>query len=262
MPVRPTLPSRSLAPALLLAAALWSAPAWAEFETELLAVFCAACHGTDGNSIGVATPTIASLSPEYLVDSMIAYKTKTRRSTVMGRIAKGYSDADIDKLLICQALMEGREAEISLSPGFRWGATLLPGQDITMDDVYNQTAITYPAAYHMAMTGVRIRDILEDVADNLFNPNPYYQQGGDMVPVGGLGYAIDVSKPMGQRIGAMTLLRTGKAIDASASYAVAGWASVNEGTEGPPVFDLVRSFIERRQVVNIPENETVKVSGL
>ncbi|QQP88954.1 thiosulfohydrolase SoxB [Skermanella sp. TT6] len=163
--------------------------------------------------------------------------------------------------LICRALIEERDAEISLSPGFRWGATLLPGQDITMDDIYNQTAITYPAAYRMQMSGAQIKDILEDVADNLFNPDPYYQQGGDMVRVGGLGYAIDVSKPMGQRIGALTLLRTGQAIDASASYAVAGWASVNEGTEGPPVYDLVRRFIERRQVVNIPENETVKVSG-
>lgn len=98
MLVRPSIPSRRLGSALLLGAILWSAPALADLETELLAVSCAACHGTDGSSIGAATPTIASLSPEYFVDSMIAYKTETRPSTVMGRIAKGYSDAEIDKL--------------------------------------------------------------------------------------------------------------------------------------------------------------------
>ncbi|MGB0671710.1 MAG: thiosulfohydrolase SoxB, partial [Rhodospirillales bacterium] len=111
--------------------------------------------------------------------------------------------------LICQALLEGRDAEIAFSPGFRWGSSLPPGSAITMDDVYNQTAITYPAAYRLPMKGEQLKAILEDVADNLFNVDPYYQQGGDMVRVGGMGYQIDVGKPMGNRISNMTVLKTG-----------------------------------------------------
>ena len=105
--------------------------------------------------------------------------------------------------LICAALLQERDAEIALSPGFRWGTSVLPGSDITVEDVHNATAITYPPVYRMTMTGARLKEILEDVADNLFNPDPYYQQGGDMVPLGGLGYAIDVAAPMGQRISDM-----------------------------------------------------------
>src|SRR6185369_16228041 len=99
--------------------------------------------------------------------------------------------------LICQALLAERDAEIALSPGFRWGSSLLPGQDITGDDLYNQTAITYPAAYRTEMTGAYLNEVLEDVADNLFNPDPYYQQGGDMVRAGGLAYTLTVDKPAG-----------------------------------------------------------------
>jgi sulfur-oxidizing protein SoxB len=163
--------------------------------------------------------------------------------------------------LICRSLLQERDAEIALSPGFRWGATLLPGQDITVEDVYNQTAITYPAAYRMSMTGTQLKDILEDVADNLFNPDPYYQQGGDMVRVGGMGYAIDIGKPMGSRISDLTLLRTGQPIEAGKTYAVSGWASVNEGTEGPPVYDVLLKYIEGKKLINMPENRSVKVTG-
>ena len=161
--------------------------------------------------------------------------------------------------LICRTLIEERDAEIALSPGFRWGATLLPGQDITVEDVYSQTAITYPNAYRSEFTGAFLKEILEDVADNLFNPDPYYQQGGDMVRVGGMAYAIDIAKPIGQRISDMTLLRSGKPIEADRSYVVSGWASVNEGTEGPPVYDLLARHIERHRVVDIPENQTVRI---
>ncbi len=94
--------------------------------------------------------------------------------------------------LICAAVAEEREAEIALSPGFRWGTSVLPGSPITVEDIHNATAITYPQVYRMTMTGARLKEILEDVADNLFNPDPYYQQGGDMVRCGGLGYTIDV----------------------------------------------------------------------
>src|SRR3546814_904497 len=129
--------------------------------------------------------------------------------------------------------MAEREAEIALSPGFRWGASLLPGQPITGDTLYSQTAITYPNVYRNTMTGEYLKTVLEDVADNLFNPDPYYQQGGDMVRVGGMAYSIDVGKPIGQRISNMTLLRTGQPIDPAKNYTVAGWATINEGTEGP-----------------------------
>jgi S-sulfosulfanyl-L-cysteine sulfohydrolase len=161
--------------------------------------------------------------------------------------------------LICQALLEERDAEIALSPGFRWGSTLLPGQPVTYEDIYNQTAITYPNAYRSEMTGAQIKAILEDVADNLFNPDPYYQQGGDMVRVGGMSYAIDVSAPMGSRISAMTLLRTGAPVDPSARYVTAGWASVNEGVQGPPIYDLVIKHVERRKTIDMPERAAVTV---
>ena len=163
--------------------------------------------------------------------------------------------------LICNALMEERDAEISLSPGFRWGGSLIPGQDITVEDVFNQTAITYPNAYRTEFTGQFLREILEDVADNLFNTDPYYQQGGDMVRVGGMGYSIDPSKPIGQRISDMTSLKTGKPIDPKKNYVVSGWASVNEGTEGPPVYDLVSKYIEKKKSIDIPVNTNLRIIG-
>ena len=161
--------------------------------------------------------------------------------------------------LICQALLAERDAEIALSPGFRWGSSLLPNQDITGDDVFNQTAITYPAAYRTEMTGEYLKQVLEDVADNLFNPDPYYQQGGDMVRAGGLAYTIGVDKPVGQRISDMTLLKTGQKIDPDKKYVVTGWASINEGTEGPPVYDVVAQHIQRLQTVRLQPNRQVKV---
>lgn len=163
--------------------------------------------------------------------------------------------------LICQSLLAERDAEIALSPGFRWGSTLIPGQDITVEDVYNQTAITYPAAYRTEMKGSFLKEILEDVADNLFNPDPYYQQGGDMVRVGGMAYRINVGNKMGSRISDMTFLKTGKPIDPDRNYVVSGWASVNEGTEGPPVWDAVMNYIQKQGTVNVPENKNIKVEG-
>jgi sulfur-oxidizing protein SoxB len=163
--------------------------------------------------------------------------------------------------LICAAVMEGRDAEIALSPGFRWGTSVLPGAAITVEDIHNATAITYPQVYRMSMTGERLKEILEDVADNLFNPDPYYQQGGDMVRCGGLGYTIDLRQPMGSRIGAMTHLKSGKPIDPAKEYTVAGWASVNQGTEGPPVWELVEKYVAGRKTVRIPDNRAVKVVG-
>jgi len=162
--------------------------------------------------------------------------------------------------VICDALIAHRDAEIALSPGFRWGATLLPEQEITREDIYNATAITYPAAYRMTMTGARIKEVLEDVADNLFNPDPYYQQGGDMVRTGGLAYTIDIGKPMGRRISDLRLTRNGQVLDPTKDYVVSGWASVNEGTDGPPIWDVVEKHIRAKGgVVATRENEHVRV---
>jgi sulfur-oxidizing protein SoxB len=163
--------------------------------------------------------------------------------------------------LICQALLAERDAEIALSPGFRWGTSLLPGGEITVEDVYAQTAITYPNVYRSELTGGFLKEVLEDVADNLFNPDPYYQQGGDMVRAGGLSYTIDVRAKVGQRISDLRLTRTGERIEAAKTYTVAGWASVNEGTEGPPVWDLVMRHIEARKVVRLDENRSIRVVG-
>ena len=164
--------------------------------------------------------------------------------------------------LICQAMIEEREADISLSPGVRWGPSILPGQDITREDIWNVTSMSYGKVYRTEMTGEFIHIILEDVADNLFNPDPYYQQGGDMVRIGGMGYRIDINKSQGERISDLTLLKTGEKIDPSKVYIVAGWASVNEGTEGPQIWDLVENYISRNGSVKVHPNNSVQVTGV
>ncbi|TRD15143.1 thiosulfohydrolase SoxB [Palleronia caenipelagi] len=161
--------------------------------------------------------------------------------------------------LICDALLSQRDAEIALSPGVRWGPSLIPGQNITREDLWNVTSMTYPNAYRTEMTGEFLKVVLEDVADNIFNPDPYYQQGGDMVRTGGLGYRIDVNKPQGERISNMTLLSTGEAIDPARAYMVAGWASVNEGTEGPPIWDVVEAHIREQGTVSLAPRQSVDV---
>ena len=163
--------------------------------------------------------------------------------------------------LICQAMIEEREADISMSPGVRWGPSILPGQDITREDIWNVTSMSYGKVYRTEMTGEFLHVILEDVADNLFNPDPYYQQGGDMVRIGGMGYRIDINKPQGRRISDLRLLKTGERIDPSKNYIVAGWASVNEGTEGPQIWDLVENYIRRNGSVKVNPNNSVNVIG-
>jgi sulfur-oxidizing protein SoxB len=163
--------------------------------------------------------------------------------------------------LICDALISEREADIAMSPGVRWGPSLIPGQDITREDIFNVTSMTYGKAYRSEMTGEFIKVILEDVADNIFNPDPYYQQGGDMVRIGGMGYRIDINQPQGSRISDMVLLKTGEAIDPEKNYVVAGWASVNEGTEGPQIWDVVESHIRKQGTVRVAPNDSVKVIG-
>ena len=161
--------------------------------------------------------------------------------------------------LICNAIIDERGADIALSPGFRWGPSLIPGSKITIEDIYNATAMSYPKVYLTEMTGNTLKIILEDVADNLFNPDPYYQQGGDMVRVGGMGYKIDINKSQGNRISEMTMLKTGDRIEPEKNYKVGGWASVNESTEGPPVWDLVEKYIRRKKIIQIEKNNSVKV---
>ncbi len=181
-----------------------------------------------------------------------------RTETLLYR--RGSFNGTLDDL-ICEALLAERDAEIALSPGFRWGTSLLPGQEITREDIYNATAITYPAAYRTTMTGARLKEVLEDVADNLFNPDPYYQQGGDMVRVGGVSYTIDINQRIGSRISDLKLRRTGRPLDSAKEYTVAGWASVNEATEGPPVWDLVMNHVQKKGVVAPREADHVRVVG-
>ena len=161
--------------------------------------------------------------------------------------------------LICDALLSERDAEIALSPGVRWGPSLIPGQEITREDIWNVTSLTYGAAYRTEMTGEFLKIVLEDVADNIFNPDPFFQQGGDMVRTGGLGYRIEVNKPQGERISDLTLLSTGEPIDPARSYVVAGWASVNEGTEGPQIWDVVENHIRKLGTVSLEPNNSVEI---
>ena len=197
-------------------------------------------------------------------DSRKPYEAELSR--VLGRTEsllyrRGNFNGTFDDL-ICQALLKEREADIALSPGLRWGPSLLPGQDITVEDLHNGTSMSYPSAYRSQMDGKLVKVILEDVADNLFNKDPYYQQGGDMVRVGGMGYTIDVNKEIGNRISDMTILKTGERVDPTKTYVVAGWASVNEDTKGPAIWDVVGDYLEREQSVVVEENNSVIVRGV
>ncbi len=161
--------------------------------------------------------------------------------------------------LICQGIMEQRDTQIALSPGFRWGTTLLPGSDITIDDLYSETSMSYPSVYRLEFTGAQLKDILEDVCDNLFNPDPFFQQGGDMVRVGGMRYACAPNESIGSRISDMQLIATGEPIDPAKSYVVGGWASVNESVEGPPIYELMEKHIQDKKVIKLSEQPTVTV---
>ena len=160
---------------------------------------------------------------------------------------RGNFNGTFDQVIL-DALMAVKDAEIAFSPGFRWGTTLLPGDTITMERLMDQTAITYPQTTLTEMPGSQIKIILEDVADNLFNADPYYQQGGDMVRVGGLQYTIDPLKSAGERISAMNL--NGKAIEADKTYKVAGWAPVAEGVEGDAIWDVVATYLRDKKTIS------------
>jgi sulfur-oxidizing protein SoxB len=162
---------------------------------------------------------------------------------------RGNFNGSFDQLIL-DGLMAQKNAEIAFSPGFRWGTSLLPGQAITRENLLDQTAITYPYTTVTNMTGETIKTILEDVADNLFNPDPYYQQGGDMVRVGGMQYTIDPVASAGKRISDMRL--NGKDIDPSKTYKVAGWAPVSEEAKnagGEPIWDVIERHLRDVKVV-------------
>ena len=172
---------------------------------------------------------------------------------------RGNFNGTFDQVIL-DALMEVKGAEIAFSPGFRWGTTLLPNQPITFEQLMNQTAITYPATTLNELTGGAIRTILEDVCDNLFNRDPYLQQGGDMVRVGGMRYTCDPTLAIGHRISNMSL--RGKPIEADKKYKVAGWASIAEATSGEPVWDVVARYLHHVKVVRAPNLNLPNLVGV
>lgn len=163
--------------------------------------------------------------------------------------------------LICNALMERLDAPIAFSPGFRWGTSLLPGQPITFEHVADQTAITYGTVTRNELTGETIKTILEDVADNLFNPDPYYQQGGDMVRVGGLKFSFDPTAKMGERVSDLEL--AGTALDMTKKYPVAGWASVQETVpENKQIWEVVADYLKDKKTISKVELNTPKLKNV
>ena len=175
---------------------------------------------------------------------------------------RGNFNGTFDQLIL-EGLMAEKDAPIAFSPGFRWGTSLLPGQPILMEHLMDQTAITYPYTTVTEMSGEMIKIILEDVGDNLFNPDPYYQQGGDMVRVGGLRYSCDPNAKMGARISAMSL--RGKLLEAAKTYKVAGWAPVSEAAKtagGEPIWDLMARYLRGRKVIKPLQLELPRLKGM
>ena len=172
---------------------------------------------------------------------------------------RGNFNGTVDQLIL-DALMSVKGAQIAFSPGFRWGTSLMPGQVITTEQVMDWSAITYPQTTLNDITGEMIKTILEDVCDNLFNPDPYYQQGGDMVRVGGLTYTCTPGESMGRRISDMRL--NGRPLDASRTYKVAGWAPVAEGAVGEPIWDVLTQYLKSRKSVSAPKLSLPKLVGV
>ncbi|MEW7988830.1 MAG: thiosulfohydrolase SoxB [Candidatus Thiodiazotropha sp.] len=199
----------------------------------------------------------------YIDEVRAPYKAKLDEKLAVAEetlYRRGNFNGTFDQV-ICDALTTVNDAQISLSPGFRWGTTVLPGQTITMDNVMDQTCITYPETYRREMKGSDIKAILEDVGDNLFNKDPYYQQGGDMVRVGGLDYVCEPGAGFGKRISNMTL-NDGTKIEADKSYVVAGWATVGSKAPGEPIWDTVAKYLRDQKTVKIKKLNTPKLVGV
>ncbi len=174
---------------------------------------------------------------------------------------RGNFNGTFDQVIL-EALLAEKDAQIAFSPGFRWGTTILPGQAITLEHVMDQTAITYPYTTLTEMSGAMIKTILEDVADNLFNPDPYLQQGGDMVRVGGMTYACDINSKIGSRISDMRV--GGKPIEADKTYKVAGWAPVSEAARdagGEPIWDLLARYLRGKKTIAAPRLNLPRLVG-
>jgi len=162
--------------------------------------------------------------------------------------------------LILDALSEAADAEIALSPGFRWGATVLPGEDITVEDVMGQVAITYGSTYRTQMSGAAIKAAIEAAADGVFNPDPFNRIGYDMMRAGGLSFTLDPAQSAGARVSELTVLRSGKPLDPGKTYVVAGWAG-SDAAQGPAIWDIVMRYIERRKTVRPQERKRVRLAG-
>ena len=173
---------------------------------------------------------------------------------------RGNFNGSFDQVL-CDAMMAVGGAEIALSPGFRWGTSVLPGDTVTMERLMDQTAITYPETYVRDMTGSEIKTILESVADNLFHSDPYFQQGGDMVRLGGLNYTCDPLATMNSRISELTL-DDGRNLDAGKKYKVAGWATVGSQSPGPPVWDVVAEYLRAEPTIRVTKINTPKLKNV
>jgi S-sulfosulfanyl-L-cysteine sulfohydrolase len=175
----------------------------------------------------IRAPQVAGWSAKIATSDRLLY----RRGNFTGTVDR----------LICAALRDELDAEIALSPGFRWGSAVLPGKPLTMEDVFSETAISYPETYVQNLTGSQIKEALEDTCDNLFNPDPYYQQGGDMVRVGGFTYSCTPGESIGRRISDLKL-DDGRPIEAGKNYKVGSWASVNQ-QRGVPVWSVLASYL-------------------
>ena len=170
---------------------------------------------------------------------------------------RGNFNGTFDEVIL-DALLKRADAEVAFSPGFRWGITIVPGQAIMLEDVYSHTALTYPNTWVRELAGAEIHRLMEDVADNLFNKDPYYRQGGDMVRVGGLTYAIDIRKDVGRRI---TDIRVGgRPLDPSRRYKATGWASLGEA-DGPPAYEVVAQHLRSVKRVKLDPRPRVRVLG-
>lgn len=172
---------------------------------------------------------------------------------------RGTFNGTFDQIIV-DALMATQDTEIAFSPGFRWGTTMLPGQTITMEDLMSQTAITYPEVRRTPMSGAQLKEIFEDIADNRFSHDPYYQQGGDMIRIGGLKYVIDPTADRNKRILSMEL--NGKPIEAKKKYTVAAWAGLQKDQKGPKIWDVVADYLRNKKVIKMSEINLPKIKNV
>lgn len=215
-----------------------------DYRYRLLPVFANLIEADAEMSAYIASvrePWLPTLNEPLAVTEQLLYR-------------RGNFNGTFDQVIL-EAQMAVGDAEIALSPGFRWGTSVLPGETVTMERVLDQTCITYPETYVQDMSGEQLKLILEDVCDNIFNPDPFYQQGGDMVRVGGMNYVCDPLAGPGRRISAMTL-DDGTAVAADKTYRVAGWATVGSRAPGPPIWEVVATWLRDQKVARVGELNT------